>query len=314
MKQSKKLVLLVSTIFILGIIAYWLLSISPNEKAANKVLKQIDTANIAKVTIHQDNLSFSVARKNSSYTTSTFAQINIPIHTTNCNTLFTKAGKIEYSEIINELGNNKEDYGLNNPLYSFTVTSVDQNTYTVSVGTNYYKGDGVYFSISGDNKVYGIHNTDYFKFLEQREDTYVEKVIFPKTKGSAFIDLKQISWEKDGVSYQVKNTAKDNQPAFSFIKPTKLTLDEETTKDLFYPLLQLHATSVYKPKLTTKEKERLGFSNNKVSFQMELNNKTQEFKFLVGNKTQAGYYLLAPNGVCYLVPSTSLVFFEHQLT
>lgn len=307
MRQRYKLLLLAGAIIVLGGLTYWLATYE--EKDINLVfVKNTPSNNVVSVTLTHKNTAFTVTRERTGFTTTNFKGIDIATDITVCNALFESIAKVSYSEILSDTLDNKGDFGLDTPSISVTATLKDNTSYTLYIGDNFFTGTGICFYLSDNNKIFGTSDTASFHMFSYEEENFFDQVLFPQTKGSSITDLTAVSWNRGNTKYNLVATQKNNETRYFLQSPIALELDTADTKDMLYPLLQLSATTIYKPKLSQKEKTDLGFTGNKVSFII----KGRSHTFEVGKKTTLGYYVLAPNGVCYIVPTTSLKFIEHQ--
>lgn len=308
-KESKLLLFLCTAIAVLSICIYLLLQIKDDTKKPAIPLLSYAASQIKAVTVTQGEKEITIEKEGDQYTVNSLQKRGLQINNNACASVFEAIGNVKYHDIISESKDNKGDYGLDTPTVTANVLLQTGETYTLEVGNSYYDGNGLYFSYSGDERVLGTIFNNAFDSLKQNDTDFVEKVIFPETKGSRLEDLRELTWTKDKTAYKVKQTTQENNTSFQLTSPIQIALPQEQASELFTPLLQLHATNITSLNPTKEQKKQLGFTgNNKLSYKIKENTYSLE----IGNKTTIGYYVLTQTNVCYFVPTTSLQFIEHQ--
>ncbi len=312
------------TIFILGIFLVLLIGVygiiimnnkkqkekeeetTQTETQETKTLLNLNKEDIVKLSYIKENNTMEFEKKEDTWIYTSNPELPLlQNYLTNMISIFTN---LAATRTIEETTNNLNEYGLEKPAYTITVTTSDQKQTTLYLGIKNPITSDYYAYIDGVEGVYTI-GSDRFSYFDYPIYEMAQADIFP-TIDSSSIDELSLTWNGQEIKLEtLEESSYDSSNLISWyltspfeheIAADSSLIDTQLQKieNIMYAKLAAFQSSPF----TEEQLEEMGFTNpkGKISFHY-IDSKTgtleeKSYTMLIGNSDGGEYYYAMEEG------------------
>lgn len=310
------------TIFILGIFLVLLIGVygiiimnnkkqkeeetTQTETQETKTLLNLNKEDIVKLSYIKENNIMEFEKKEDTWIYTSNPELPLlQNYLTNMISIFTN---LAATRTIEETTNNLNEYGLEKPAYTITVTTSDKKQTTLYLGIKNPITSDYYAYIDGVEGVYTI-GSDRFSYFDYPLYEMAQADIFP-TIDSSSIDELSLTWNGQEIKLEtLEESSYDNSNLISWyltspfeheIAADSSLIDTQLQKieNIMYAKLAAFQSSPF----TEEQLEEMGFTNpkGKISFHY-IDSKTgtleqKSYTMLIGNSDGGEYYYAMEEG------------------
>lgn len=315
-KTSKSIIVLLCAVIVLGA-AYWLISRDSSDTETEKsdvtqtetvkregtVVFETEKDNISSVVIDNGE-PLEIYAKDGKWCIR--GSEDILFNQATLNSTVLDYVKVVPTLIVEETSEKKAVYGLEKPSASVTVKTVDGNEKTFYIGDATKGGNGYYFMVSGDDRIYTISTVLAENTRKQKNDYRTTSLI-----DAGADDIKEVSMTVLGigdVTVEKLEEKLDVMTSWKMTKPFELGVyDEKFGEIVVTPIISVEATGFVSDNPTDEQLEKSGLKNPQNYYEVKTENET--YKVLIGNNYDGNYVVKREDlPSVYLVPAESLSF------
>lgn len=315
-KANKSIIVLLCAVIVLGA-AYWLISRDSSDTDSEKsevtqtetvkregsVVFETEQENISSVTINNGE-TYEIYSKDGKW--SVRGSEDILFNQATLNSTVLDYVKVVPTLIVEETSEKKASYGLEKPSASATVKTFDGTEKTFYIGDETKGGNGYYFMISDDDRIYTV-STVLAENMKKSINEYRTTSLFEASAD----EIKEISMTVFGtgdVTVQKLDEKLDAMTSWKMTKPFELGVyDEKFSEIVITPVISVEAIGFVSDNPTDEQLEKSGLKNPQTYYEVKTENQT--YKVLIGNNYDGNYIVKREDlPSVYLVPSESLTF------
>lgn len=207
---------------------------------------------------------------------------------------------------VEDTSEKKASFGLEKPAASATVTTTDGETKSFYLGDATKGGNGYYFMVSDDNRIYTISNV-LAENMKKSANSYRTTSLIDVTAD----DIKEITMTVYGIGeVTVKRLDEqiDVMTSWEMTKPFNLGVyDEKFGEYVISPLTSVSVSGFVSDNPTQEQLEKSGLVNPENYY--EVKTADADYKILIGNNFDGNYIVKRSDlPSVYLVPAESFTF------